>query len=110
MGIAKHLFAAGAAEQLVEWHVSRLGLDVPERGVDAGNRRHRHRAAAPIGSLVEILPGILDPGGIAADQERHQMIFEIGDDSFFAAIQCRIAHARQTLVGKDLDGDKVAPR
>ena len=45
-----------------------LGLDVPQRGVDRGDRAHRHRPAPPVGAAVEVLPDVLDPVRVAADQ------------------------------------------
>ena len=74
VGIAQHLLATRAAEKLIERHVGGLGLDVPKRGIDAGDRRHGDRAAAPIGALVEILPDVLDAARVAADQERDEMV------------------------------------
>ena len=35
---------------------------------------------------------------------------EVGDDGLLAAVHRGVAHAVQTLVGDDLDGDEVAPR
>ncbi len=109
VGVAEHLRAAGAAEELVERHAGGLGLDVPERGVDAGDGGHRHRAAPPVGAAVEVLPDILDAGGVAADQAGDDMLLEIGDDGLLAAVEGGVADAGQALVGEDLHGDEVAP-
>src|SRR3546814_2628282 len=72
MAVDEHALARAPAEQLIERHPRRLGLDVPQRGIDRGDRGHRHRPAPPIGPAIEELPHILDPVRVAADQ--------IGDD------------------------------
>src|SRR3546814_14251139 len=65
---SEHALARAPAEQLIERHPRRLGLDVPQRGIDRGDRGHRHRPAPPIGPAIEELPHILDPVRVAADQ------------------------------------------
>src|SRR5690606_32516724 len=82
--------------------------DVPERGVDAGNRAHGHRAAPPIGAAIEILPDVLDLVRVTPDQAGNDMLFEIGHDRQFAAIERRVTNAVKALVGHDLDRDEIA--
>ena len=60
VAVDHHPVAARAAEQLVDRQAGRLALDVPQRGVDGGDRGHRHRPAPPVGAVVEVLPGVLD--------------------------------------------------
>ncbi len=36
------------------------------------------------------------------------MVFQIADHGQFAAVECGIAHAINTLVGLDFEGDEVA--
>jgi hypothetical protein len=55
------------------------------------------------------LPDVLDLVRIASDEARNYVLFEIGDDGFFAAIERGITNAVEPLVGHDLDGDEVAP-
>ena len=69
-----HVVARAAAEQLVDRHAERLALDVPQRGVDRGDRRHRHRPAPPVGALVEVLPDVLDAARVAPDQQRDHVV------------------------------------
>ena len=54
-----------------------LALDVPQRHVDRGDRRHRHRAAPPVRALVEVLPDVLDALRVAADQQRAEVVGEV---------------------------------
>ena len=46
--------------------------------------------------------------GVAADEQRREVFFEIGNNRSFAAVQRRIANPRQTLIGEDLHGDEIA--
>ena len=101
--------AAPAAQQLIERHVRPLGLDVPQRHVDRGDRRHRHRPAPPVGAAVEVLPGVLD----AADRARSgtgRRAPEIADHRQLAAVQRGVADAVEALVSGDLQRDEVPPR
>lgn len=59
----------GAAEQLVERQARGLRLDVPQRDVHRGDGGHRDRAAPPVGAPVEVLPGVLDPVRVQADEQ-----------------------------------------
>ena len=97
-----------AAEQLVQRHPGGFRLDVPQRDIDGGDRRHRHRPAAPVCAAVEKLPGVLDLVGVPADQQRNDVITQIAHDRQFAAVERRIPEARETVVGRELEGHKVA--
>ena len=66
-----------AAEQLVHGESGGLALDVPQGRVDGGDGRHGDRAAPPVGALVEVLPGVLDPRRVAADEARDHMVGEV---------------------------------
>ena len=77
VGIGHQMPARRAAQQLIERHAGGLGLDVPQRHVDGGNRRHGHRSASPIGPAIEILPDLLDPARISAQQAGNDMIVQI---------------------------------
>ena len=65
MAVDQHPVAAAPAEQLVERHAGHLALDVPQRGVDSGDRAHRHRPPPPVGPAIKVLPNVLDPRRIA---------------------------------------------
>ena len=108
-GIDHHAAAAGAAEQLVERHPGRLGLEVPQRGVDGGDRAHRHRPAPPVGAAVEVLPDVLDLVGVAADQAGHDVVGEVARHRQLAAVQRGVAQAGEALVGLDLEVTKLRP-
>ena len=108
MAIDHASFAGGAAQQLVDGHARQLALDVPQGHVDRRDRGHRHRAAPPIGALVEILPDVFDAMGISADKARNHMVREVARHCQFAPVQRRIAKAVDALVGLDLQRDEVA--
>ncbi len=100
--------AGGAAEQLVQRHAGRLGLDVPQGGVDGGDRRHGHRPAPPVRASVQVLPGVLDTGGVPADQQRCDMVAQIARDGEFTAVESGVPDSGETVVGGDAQGDEVA--
>src|SRR6266850_8530676 len=74
MSVNENAAAGSASQQLIDGHVQSLALDVPERGVDGGNRTHGDRAAAPIRALIKVLPQILNPPCIAPDQEWNDVV------------------------------------
>ena len=110
VGVAQHALAARPAQELVERHPGRLGLDVPQRGVDTRDGGHRHRPAPPVGAAVEVLPDVLRAHRIATDQTGLEMLVDIGRDGQFAAVEGGVADAGEPLVGLDLHRDEVAPR
>jgi hypothetical protein len=98
-----------AAEQLVDRQSGELALDVPQGGVDRGDRAHRHRPAPPVGAPVEVLPGVLDPGRVAAQQHRDDVVGQVGGDGQLPAVEGGVADPGDPLVRHDLEGDEVAP-
>ena len=62
-----------AAEQLIERHAGALGLDVPQRDVDAAHRVEQHRPVPPVRADVARLPDVLDLVDVAADEKRLQV-------------------------------------
>jgi hypothetical protein len=101
--------ATATAEQLVEWHAGHLGLDVPQRHVDRGNRTHGHRAAPPVGAAIEVLPDILDATRIHANEAGGHVFLEIGHDGLLASVQGGIPDAVDTLVSHYLKSNEIAP-
>ncbi len=95
-------------EQLVDGEAGDLALDVPQRHVDRGDRRHRHRAPPPIGAAVQELPGVLDARLVGPDQQRHHVLGQVRDDGELAAVQRRIAQPRHAVGGRDLQRHEVA--
>ena len=71
------LVAGLAAEQLVDRHAEVLARDVPERDVDGAERAHDRRAAE-VARAVQVLPVVLDPQRVLADQ----VVRELVDDRF----------------------------
>ncbi len=100
--------AGGAAEQLVQRHVRGLGLDVPQGGVHGGDGSHGDRAAPPVGTPVEVLPGVLDGAGVAADEQRGDVVAQVGGDGQFAAVEGGDPEAGEPVVGGDAERDEVA--
>ena len=99
-----------AAEQLVHGHAERLALDVPERRVDRGDRRHRDRAAPPVRALVQVLPGVFDPARIAADEQRHDVLGRGRRHGQLTPVERRIAETVDAVLGRDLQRDEVPAR
>ena len=77
VAVDHHPFARGAAQQLVKRHSGGFGFDIPQRHINGGNRRHGHRAAAPVSTFVEELPDIFDAVSITANQLRTKVIFQV---------------------------------
>ena len=100
--------AGRTPEQLVHGKPGDLALDVPQRDVDRSDGGHRHRPAPPIGAPVEVLPGVLDPARIAADEQWADVIPQVGGDGELAAIQGRVAEPDHPVLGLDDQGDVVA--
>src|SRR5215813_3368669 len=78
--IDEDCFARSSSEKLIYRSIERLASDVPQRCIHGANGRHRHWTSPPICAFVEILPGVLDPPGVSADQERNDVVSEITDD------------------------------
>ncbi len=99
--------AAGAAEQRVHGQPRGLSGDVPERLLDAADRGHQHRPAAPERVPIHDLPEMLDPARVLAlDQAR-----ELGDgghDRLGLSLERRLSEPGDSLVGPHLDEHPVA--
>ena len=100
----------GTAEQLVERQPGDLGLDVPERHVDRGDRRHRDRAASPVGAAVEVLPGVLDRVRVPADEQRRDVVPEVGRDGELPPVERGVTQAGDAVGGDDAQRDEIAAR
>src|SRR5699024_9335315 len=107
VGVAEQTGAGGAAEQLVQRLTRLLRGDVPQRHVDRGDRAHRHRAAAPVRAAVEVLPGRLDLGLVAADQRGGDVVAQIGGDRELPAVQGGVPEPGEAVRGGDLDRHEV---
>ncbi|ABA53425.1 hypothetical protein BURPS1710b_A0511 [Burkholderia pseudomallei 1710b] len=100
-------FAALAAEQLIDGHAGELALDVPERHVDRGDRRHRHGPAPPVRAAIQVLPDVLDVARVPADQAREHVILQIRAHRELAPVERRVAEAVDAFVGDDLDRHEI---
>ena len=110
MPVDQDRLARGTAQKLVQRRVQRFSLDIPERGIDRGDRRHGDRPAAPIPPFIEVLPGVLNAPGVASDQQRDEVIAQIAGYREFASIQGGIAKAGYTFLGGDFQRDKISAR
>ena len=102
--------ARRAPEQLIHRHTQRLALNIPERGVDGADRRHRHRPAPPISARIEVLPRVFDAARVAADEQRDDVVAQIARDCQLAAVERRIAQAVDAVLGHDLQRHEVPAR
>ena len=110
MAIDHDPVTTASAKQLIERHPGHLGLDIPQRHINRGNRPHRHRSAAPVCAAIEILPDVLDAARVHADQAGDHVIREVGNDRKLAAIQRAIADTVDALIGFDLERNEITPR
>src|SRR5262249_15833015 len=95
---------------VVDGSVEGFALDIPQRHVDRGNRRHGHRTFAPVGSAIEVLPDVLGLKGITTNEAWDHMFREVANYGEFATIDPAIAEAVDALVGVNLQGDKISSR
>ncbi len=102
--------AAGAAEKLIERQACRLGLDIPQRHIDRGDRAHGHRAAPPISAAIEKLPRVFDPMCVAPQETRDNVVRQIADDGHLAAVERRIAETGDAIGRFDLQRNEIAAR
>src|SRR6185503_13059372 len=119
-GIGGDAIAVAAAQQLPYRHPERAAEDVPERDIHAGDGRQRDAAAADGGegpafahgvvgpaAVVEKLPGAGDVQGIAADQQRGELLPDQRHDgavvSQVADRRLGLAQSRDARIRLDLD-------
>ena len=92
----------GAADQLVDRPAAGLADDVPERDVDAAQRRRRHALAAVVlDAVVEVFPDHLDVERVAADDARAELRLDVGLGDRRRAVA--LAPADDAVGGLDLD-------
>jgi len=77
-------------------------LDVPQSGVDGGDRGHGDRAAAPVRTFVEIVPSVFDAARVATDENRNYVIGEIAGDGEFATVKRGVTEPVETIFRRDL--------
>ena len=108
MGVGAQMVAHLAAEQAPHRHAERLAENVPQRDLDAADRRHAFDAEAPEAVPRHDLVALLDVAGILPDQQRLE-IFERADDGAGLPFERRLAPAEQAgLVGLDPHEHPVA--
>ena len=97
-----------AAEQLVDGRAEGAPFQVPQRVVDAAERRVDHRAAGKARADVELVPDALDVHRVHADQPIGEIVDHVGGGHVGPGA-VGFADAVQALIGVHLDKAKVAP-
>ncbi len=98
--VQPHAVAHRAAEELVDRHAEGLGLDVPERQLDAGHRLVAHAAQVLARGAQHVPVQALDRPRILADQQRGQVLHR-ARDAVRAAIVAAFSPAHEAVVGLD---------
>ena len=98
------------AEEGGDRRAERFAQEVPQRGVDAGDRFHHLLAVAVwYGELEHLGPQPFDMSGVLAEQQRRQLVRD--DSRDVAAVRPVVAVvdlARQPVRGADAGDDRVA--
>ena len=92
------------AEQLIDGQAEHFAANVPQRLVDAGDRRADHRAGAVEAVHVHRLPVVLHLHRVGADEEVAKVV-HAGHDGAGFAFERAFAPADDALVGFELDED-----
>jgi hypothetical protein len=95
------------SEQLVDGLVTGLADDVPERDLDAADRRH-HRAATLVLVTHHRADDRLDVERVAAQHTVLDPLVDEGLDGLLLPLQRGLAHPRQSGVGAEPDEEIVA--
>jgi hypothetical protein len=107
VAVDEDLVAGLTAQQAIGRHIERLAGQVPQRDVNAGQCRLEHRAAAPECAAEDILPDVLDAGGVLADEQGRQVVESVGD-GHVAARERGFAEAVEAVFGGDFDVGELA--
>ena len=106
VAIDEDLFAGLAAEEAVGGYSERLAGQIPERDIDAGQRRLQDRPPTPEGAAEEILPEVLDAGGILANEQRTEVVEGV-DYRHRTTGERGFAEAVKSVFGGDFDEDEL---
>jgi hypothetical protein len=109
MSVDHDALAGSAAEQLVDGKTGNLALDIPESDIDGRDGGHGDRATTPVGTLVQVVPEILDAVRGAADQQWADVVAQVGRHSQFTPIERGIPDPGHPGLGLDDKGHVVAP-
>ena len=104
MGVDENTIAGTATEQVVDRRVECFAFDVPQCDVYGGDGCHGHGTATPVCSTIKILPDVLRLEGVASDQARQHVFFEVSGDGEFASIQRGVPKAIDALIRLDAGG------
>jgi hypothetical protein len=110
VAIHHHALARGAAQELIHRRVQGLAADIPERGIDGADRRHRDGTASPVRALVEVLPRVLDLPRIATDEQRDDVIDQVTRDRELTSVQRGVAESEDSVLGDQFQCDEVPSR
>jgi hypothetical protein len=98
--VEPHAVAQRSAEELVDRHAERLGLDVPQGQLDAGHGLVRDAAAVLPDAAQHVPVEPLDGARILTDQEIRQVL-DAARDAVRAPVVAALAPAHQAAVGLD---------
>jgi hypothetical protein len=56
------------------------------------------------------LPGVLDAGGVPAEEERYDVVVQVGTHGQLTAVERGVAEAGDAVLGGDAQGDEVPSR
>src|SRR5258708_14392649 len=90
-----------ATEQAPDRYIELLAPDVPQRHLDAADRRVADHAQAPEGMLHQHAQVLLDVARIAADQHRLQILHRADDRARLPLERCLAPAVESRLVGLD---------
>ena len=103
MTVAVGRLAAFSAQELVDGQPRLAALDVPEGHVHPADGIVQDRAVPPVGAIVAGLPGVIDPVGRLAHQERLQVSLHRGNHQVRPLREGGASVAvKAVLVGEDL--------
>ena len=98
MRVADNLVTDQAAQQIVDGHIERLALNVPQGDVDGRHGRGEDTLRREEATAEEDLPDVLNPEGIHADQDIAKILHGADHGQFPTGDAC-FAYAVDPLIG-----------
>ncbi len=100
VGVADHLIAHPAAQQIIDGNPQRFALDIPQRDIDGRYGRRQNPLGREKAPAVEGLPHMLNAPRVLTDEQRFE-VFDGAHHSQFTARNAGFPDAINTLVGID---------
>jgi hypothetical protein len=99
-----------AAEQLVDRQPERLAANIPQRNVDAADQRRNEAVRAQgVEARVQLVPEVLDPRRVLADEQRTESARRGGDQGAVGPAR-DLAESPNPRVGVDVQKDPRVAR